>query len=342
MTDARARTSRRAMLGMGGGILAGLAMPPTLWAKAPPFAHVDPELRRIAEILSRAAESGAPPFEPPKTIPLPAGVRMVEVPVPKAPPVALYLANERAEPGPDRGAILYIHGGGFTRGSARQMLAPLIAMARRLDCLFASVEYRLAPATPFPGALEDNHAALAWLQTNAGALGIDASRIALLGESAGGGHAAMLALSVRERGLMPPGFQALVYPMLDDRTGSTRHVPPPAGTLIWTEKDNRAGWTALLGRPAGSRHVPPGSVPARAADLAGLPPTWIGVGDIDLFASEDVEFGRRLIAAGVPTELLVVPGAFHGFEKIMPQAGVSRRFSASLESALSRAVGKPA
>ena len=147
----------------------------------------------------------------------------------------------------------------------------------------------------------------------------------------------MLAIAARDRKEYSIAFQVLIYPMLDDRTASTRAVPPEIGTFIWTRQSNVFGWTSLLGVPAGSAHVPNGSVPARVENLAGLPPAFIGVGTLDLFVDEDIEYGRRLINAGVPTELHVVPGAFHGFNLVVPAAPVSIRFDKYWVDALKRA-----
>ena len=143
---------------------------------------------------------------------------------------------------------------------------------------------------------------------------------------------------------MPIVFQLLIYPQLDDRTGSTQPAPPAIGRFIWTESANRLAWSSLLGVPAGSSAVPAVAVPARVASVAGLPPAWIGVGSIDLFAEEDIEYARRLVHAGVPTELLVVRGAYHGFDLFVPSAEASRQFTASWKSALRKAFtpGKPA
>ncbi len=314
------------------------ALPRTAYAApGPDLSYVHPDLRAVAAILLTnppAAETA----KPAAAEPLPAGVRRLSVPGRAgAPPVTVYLANEMAN-GPPRGAILFLHGGGFIRGNALQGLPPYLAMAKRLNCVLVSVEYRLAPAAPFPAALDDNYAVLLWLNQYAARLGIRPERIALVGESAGGGHAAMLAIAARDRGKVRPCFQALIYPMLDDRTGSTRPVPPNRGTFVWTAADNRKGWAALLGHKPGSARVPDGAVPARVRNLAGLPPAWIGVGGIDLFVDEDIDYAQRLLAAGVPTELLVIPGAFHGFQRILPQAAISRQFSGALEAALARAL----
>ena len=229
-----------------------------------------------------------------------------------------------------RPAILHLHGGGFVAGSAAASLWRTQALSRELGALVVSVEYRLAPETRFPGALDDNYAALAWLHTAAQALRVDRARIALVGESAGGGHAAMLAATVRARGEFTIAGQALIYPMLDDRTGSTIHQPWPMGAVLWNEQRNRFGWTSLLGVAAGSDAVPAGAVPARATDLNGLPPTWIGVGSIDLFHDEDVAFARRLALTSVPVRLTVIPGAFHVFDAF--DVAVSRAFRADLIS----------
>jgi acetyl esterase/lipase len=257
-----------------------------------------------------------------------------------APDVRVFVVN--ASPGSHKPAILHIHGGGYIFGETAFAVPTLQAEALALDCVIVSVDYRLAPETPFPGALEDNYAGLVWLHEHAAELGADPNRIALQGESAGGGHAAMLAIVARDRGGPPVMFQSLVYPMLDDRAGSTRTLPPHIGAFVWTPEFNRLGWTALLGVPAGSDDVPAGAVPARVADLAGLPPAWIGVGALDLFVEEDIDYARRLILAGVPSELLVVPGAFHGFDAFAADAPISRAFRLAQYDALARAFGEPA
>jgi acetyl esterase/lipase len=129
--------------------------------------------------------------------------------------------------------------------------------------------------------------------------------------------------------------------MIDDRTGSTREVPDNIGKWVWSRESNRTGWTAFLGVPAGSAQVPAGAVPARAADLTGLAPAFIGVGGLDLFVEEDVAYAQRLIAAGVPVELHVVPGAFHGFDSLVPDAPISKQFRAAVVAALKLAFQRP-
>jgi acetyl esterase/lipase len=154
-----------------------------------------------------------------------------------------------------------------------------------------------------------------------------------------GGHAAMLAIAARDRGEVPLIFQSLIYPMLDDRTGSSRTMPPHVGQYIWTAGSNRFGWESFLGRRPGGSSAPAGSVPARLQNLAGLPPAFIGVGAIDLFIDEDIEYARRLIDVGVAAELQVVPGAFHGFDGIAKDTSLARQFTAAKIMALRRAFG---
>jgi acetyl esterase/lipase len=236
-------------------------------------------------------------------------------------------------------ALLHTHGGGYILGTPEVFVSGVLRYSKPSQCVIVSVDYRLAPETKFPGSLNDNYAALLWLYHHADELGVDRKRIAVAGESAGGGHAAALAIHARDRGDVPLCFQLLIYPMLDDRTGSTRAVSPSIGRIAWGAASNRYGWTSLLGVPAGSATVPYGSVPARVDNLAGLPPAFIGVGSIDLFVDEDVEYARRLIDAGVSTELVVVPGAYHAFDLSVPTAKVSQRFTDAVSVALQRAFG---
>jgi len=253
-----------------------------------------------------------------------------------APDVPIAIINACAT-GVPRPAVLYLHGGGYVAGSIEGELGMAQRIARDHQCVVVSVDYRLAPETPFPGPLEDNYAALKWVAANAAELGIDRGRIAVMGTSAGGGHAAMLSAAAKDRGEVSICFQLLISPMLDDRTGSSRPMPPHIGAFIWTADANCFGWSSFLGLPAGSETVPEGAVPSRRLDLAGLPPTYIGVGSIDLFVSENIDYAARLVAAGVPVELNVVPGAYHVFFAIKPDADVSKQFAASYNRALARA-----
>jgi acetyl esterase/lipase len=224
--------------------------------------------------------------------------------------------------------------------ACNQLSRNLQQIAQVCSCVIVSVDYRLAPDTHFPGSLEDNYAALRWLYNNADELGVDRTRIAVGGESAGGGHAAILAIAARDRGEIPLCYQWLIYPMLDDRTGTRRAVPAHIGSFIWTRESNKYGWTSFLGVEAGSATVPAGAVPGRLENMAGLPPAFIGVGSLNLFVEENIEYAVRLTRAGVPVELHAVPGAYHGFDVIAPEASVSRRFSQNWLNALSKAFAR--
>jgi acetyl esterase/lipase len=281
-----------------------------------------PEVRRLYASLASQPAADIP-FEN-RVIPGMAG----------QPPVILYIINANGEEG--RPAILHTHGGGFVLGTVHFDIPALQAIARELNCVIVSVEYRLAPETTYEGSVEDNYAGLKWLYANADALGVDKARIAVMGESAGGGHAALLAIAARDRGEVPIAFQCLTYPMLDDRTGSSRAVPLSIGRLCWTAADNRLGWESFLGMMPGTADVPCAGVPARVSDLKGLPPTFIVVGSIDLFVNEDIDFAQRLISAGVDTELIVIPGAFHGFDLFAGENSVTTRFNEARLIALGR------
>jgi acetyl esterase/lipase len=308
-----------------------------------PYAMVDPELVSTLKTFKTksfnqellAVERAQPSFP---ALPPPAPqFKERHIPGPAGAPEVRILTLDPSPGIRGRPAFLHIHGGGYIAGHAAQFPEFLQTAAITCNCVVVSVDYRRAPETHFPGSLEDNYAALRWLYNNADALGVDRNRIAIGGESAGGGHSAALAIAARDRREIPIIFQLLIYPMLDDRTGSTRPVSPGIGEFVWNSTSNRFGWTSLLGVPAGSTDVPPGSVPARISSVAGLPPTFISVGALDLFVEEDIEYARRLINAGVPTELHVIPGAFHGYDLLVPQAAPSRRFTESWKAALSRA-----
>lgn len=259
---------------------------------------------------------------------------------PGAPEVEVLVYRPRAASGP-LPCILHIHGGGYVAGDAQSLEAAHRPLASELSCCIVSVNYRLAPETPFPGPVEDCYAALAWLAAQAGELGVDAARIGVMGESAGGGLAAALALLARDRGEHRLAFQHLIYPMIDDRTCVVAEPHPYAGEFVWTPASNHFGWTSLLGAPPGGGDVSPYAAAARAKDLAGLPPAYIATGALDLFLEEDLEYARRLIRAGVPTELHVYPGAFHGFQWAV-DAEVSKTAAGDSRAALKRALAPAA
>jgi acetyl esterase/lipase len=234
--------------------------------------------------------------------------------------------------------FLHIHGGGYILGSPEMTDARNRLIARDLGCVVVSVDYRLAPETTFPGAVEDCYAALRWLHAEAGALGVDSDRIAIGGESAGGGLTASLALLARDRGEVPLAFQLLIYPMLDDRTATTTEPSPMVAEFGWSRGSNLFGWASLLGGDPGGADTSPYAAAARAEDLTGLPPAYIAVGTLDLFLEENIEYARRLMRAGVPTELRVYPGAYHGFQGLAPEARISKAFVGDYFAALAVAL----
>lgn len=227
-------------------------------------------------------------------------------------PIVVHVYRPRERAG-TLGCILHIHGGGFVGGNIMEVEFLLRPLAAELGCIILTVDYRLAPETRFPGNVEDCYAALAWAHANSGELQIDPDRLGVMGESAGGGLAAALSLLARDRGEYRLSFQHLIYPMLDDRT-CVREPNPNAGEFIWNAHNNAFGWNALLGHAPGQPDVSPYAAPARANDLSGLPPTFIGTGALDLFVDENIDYAARLINAAVPTELHVWPGSFHGFD----------------------------
>lgn len=264
-------------------------------------------------------------------------VRERHVPGPEGAPDVRILLYQPTQTPRSTAALLWLHGGGYVSGSVDLEDIRARAMAAELGCVMVSVDYRLAPETPFPGSLEDCYAVLRWLYANAAELGVDTGRLAVGGGSAGGGLAAALALLARDRGEVPLVFQVLIAPMLDDRTVTLDPPHPYTGEFIWTRESNRFGWMSLLAQEPGSDGISPYAAAARAENLARLPATFIAVGALDLFLEEDMEYTRRLIRAGVPTELHVYPGVYHGFQMV-PSAWVTQAVARDQISAIRRAL----
>lgn len=225
---------------------------------------------------------------------------------------------------------MWIHGGGYILGCPEMDEQLLCRKAEELGCLVVAVDYRLAPEHPYPAALDDCDAALGWILENAGELGVDPSTLVLGGASAGGGLAAALALRARDQRPGAITFQCLIYPMLDHRTG-TAATESAKDYWLWGEDHNRFAWKAYLGANDLTHGVSPFASPAAATRLDGLPPTYLCIGDQDLFYEEDIDYARRLGDSGVAVELDVVPGAPHGFDKLpapMSEQALQRRFEA--------------
>ncbi|WP_176594683.1 alpha/beta hydrolase [Sphingobium sp. EM0848] len=254
--------------------------------------------------------------------------------------VLLYKTAPAAD-GAQRPAILYIHGGGFFSGKADLYEDWCRRLVTETGAVVAAVDYRKAPEAPHPAPIDDCSAALLWLHRSAAALGIDPARIAVEGVSAGGALAAALTLRARDEGKVSLAFQLLDYPMLDDRTGRGDAPRDPfAGDYVWTYNGNAFGWETLLGDEVGGEDVSPYAAPARATSLEGLPPAFIGVGALDPLMRENVDYAMRLMYAGVPTQLIVYPGAYHGFDAFDDgRSAIGDDFRNARITALKRALG---
>ncbi len=300
------------------------------------FDRLDPELAVILPALPpeladinrdnvgavREMMGAQPPGPPPAT----AQVEERVLPTPDGDVRVFVYSRESATP---KAGMLWIHGGGYLFGSAEDDRARLIA--EELECNVVSVDYRLAPEHPFPAGSEDCYATVLWMVENASELNIDPSRIAIGGASAGGGMAAGLALMLRDRGGPEIALQLLLYPMIDNLhdTPSGQYTNHP----IWNQGTSFNAWEMYLDGVPG-KDASPYAAATRASDLSGLPPAYVCVGSEDLFRDEDIDYARRLIAAGGACELSVYPGLFHGGDSFMPQAAISQRLEKGFLHAL--------
>ena len=248
-------------------------------------------------------------------------------------PVRIYWPDERSGPA----AIYSVHGGGFIAGDLETEHALNVRLARELGVIVVSVDYRLAPETPFPGPLEDVYAGLVWMSDHADALGIDPQRIAIQGTSAGGGLCAALALLARDRGGPHIAFQFLSVPELDDRLTSgsmTEFIDTP----LWNRPRAIFSWCCYLGPGrAGSDDVSIYAAPARASDLSGLPPAYVSVMHFDPLRDEGIAYALGLLSAGVTVELHLFPGTFHG-SALIQHAVISQREQAEAIAVLRKAL----
>ncbi|QEO08922.1 alpha/beta hydrolase [Protaetiibacter larvae] len=234
--------------------------------------------------------------------------------------------------------LLWVHGGGFVIGSPRQDERHCSETAAELGMVVVSAHYRLAPEHPFPAGLDDVTAAWQWLQAEAATLGVDPARVIVGGESAGGGLAACAVQRLRDQSPVQPIGQWLFCPMLDDRTAADRALDAVEHP-VWNNTSNRVGWTAYLGQAPGAAALPSYAVAARRDDLTGLPPSWLSVGDIELFSAEVRDYARRLEASGVPVVLDLVAGGPHGFENWAADTAPARMLLARARGWLAELVG---
>ncbi len=245
------------------------------------------------------------------------GVTVTEVP--EIGRGALVVAPEKMT---GKGALFLIHGGGFVMGRNKDLLAAAAKLARSAGVPIICPTYRLAPQAPAPAAIDDVHEAWQDVQSRATALGIAAEKIVLGGVSAGGGLAASLAQRLYDQDGTQPAAQLLIYPMLDDRTAAQHELDTPRHR-VWSNRNNRFGWTSYLAQPPG-HPVPSYWVAARRDDLSGLPPTWLGVGTCDLFLHENRDYVERLRKAQVDVTYFEIDGAIHGFD--MANTELSKAF----------------
>ncbi|CAA0116605.1 Carboxylesterase NlhH [Halioglobus japonicus] len=250
-------------------------------------------------------------------------------------PVRIYTPEGLATQVP---GILHIHGGGFVIGNLDSEHGTCIALCRGLGVVIVSVDYRLAPETPYPGGLEDCYAALQWASGNSTELQLDPARLAVFGQSAGGGLAAALALLARDRKGPSICFQYLGIPELDDRL-QTPSMQRFVDTPMWNKPNAELSWDFYLGDQyqRGADDVPYHAAPARAEDLSGLPPAYVNTMEFDPLRDEGVEYALKLMRAGIATELHSFPGTFHG-SSLFSSAQISRRESREMFTVLGRAL----
>jgi acetyl esterase len=275
-----------------------------------------------------------PQYDPP----VPVTVRDAVVPGEPAVPVRVYAPEGQDGPLP---GVLYIHGGGFILGSVAMFDSEAKRIAAEVGAVVVSVEYRLAPEHPFPAGLDDCYAALVWIASTAARLGIDPARLAVGGDSAGGGLAAAVALLARDRGGPALCFQYLGVPELDDRL-ATPSMRAYVDTPLWHRPAAEFSWDSYLGGPGvrGSEDVSPYAAPARAEDLSGLPPAFVNTCQFDPLRDEGITYAQRLAQANVPTELVLYPGTFHG-SSMIAEAASTKRMLADAIAAMRRALHAP-
>lgn len=238
--------------------------------------------------------------------------------------------------GTNGAALLGFFGGGHIMGRASHMNVSASHWALELGATVFVPDYRLSPKHPFPADLDDGHSCWTWMLAQADAYNIDTNRIGLIGFSAGGGIAAALAQRLADEGGIQPALQCLYYPMLDDRTATQKELDA-VGHYLWNNRFNRAAWTAYLNpHKPGETELPPYAAPNRRSDLSGLPRTWLGIGTVDLFYQECLDYAERLKVSGTACDLHVAEGMPHAAEKFMPHVKVCQDFESSAMTFLKR------
>ncbi|KKO52762.1 alpha/beta hydrolase [Paenibacillus sp. DMB20] len=307
------------------------------------ISRVAPELKQgvthlpplhLPEDLAKARQTVIPPAERSES------VRIMARHIPRADSQEMLI--KIYEPTPRDGkklpALLWSHGGGYVLGHPSGEDGLCQSFVQAANCVVISPDYRLAPEHPFPAAIEDCYAALVWMTSAADELNIDLSRLAIGGASAGGGLTAALALMARDRGGPAICFQMPLYPMIDNLnvTPSSHEITDPA---VWNRDNNLAAWKMYLG-DHDHDDISPYAAPSRAKSLAGLPPVYTCVGQLDPFRDETLDYVARLAQAGIDVEFQLYPGCYHGFEHVVPTAEISQRAKNGYIHALARALNR--
>lgn len=295
--------------------------------------RIDPELREVLEVFPpidldylEETRQGMVQISQSMEIPINESVsisnRMIQGPTDNpSVRVRIYEPKEKNELLP---GLLWLHGGGYVFGIPEGDDLLCQRFVTEGNCVVVSVDYRLAPENPYPAGLEDCYSALKWLSGNAAGLGVDPSRIGVAGASAGGGLTAALSLLARDRKGPELCFQMPLYPMIDDRNNTPSSLEI-TGNMVWNHDLNQRAWTMYLQGANQTENVPVYAAPARATDLSGLPYTYTCVGQLDPFRDETLIYIQKLCQAGVDVEFHLYPGAYHGFEGVVPQANISQR-----------------
>lgn len=231
--------------------------------------------------------------------------------------------------------LLHLHGGAFCFMHPENFAGMEAGFCLDLRCVVVSVDYRLAPAHPFPAGPEDCYAALLWTVANAEELGIDAQRLVVTGGSAGGALTAALCMMTRDRGGPPISFQGLMIPVLDDRLDQPSHAQ--AMTSEGFSGTAAIGmWLHYLGEGYDREKTSPYAAPARASDLTLLPPAFIQTNGLDPLRDEGVQYALRLMGEGIDVELYNAPGNYHGADPLDPRTAVQafRVYGEALGAAL--------
>jgi acetyl esterase len=292
---------------------------------------IDPrplEALSVVEARARGGSVNVAPALPPEPV---AEVR--DLVVDTLPPIAARIYRPRTGTLP---LLVYFHGGGWVVGSVTISDPFCRALANASGCAVISVEYRLAPEDRYPAAADDAYAATRWSADHASELGIDASRIAVGGSSAGGNLAAVVTLMARERGAPMIAFQLLHVPVTDHDFDTASYRANGTGFGL-TRSGMRWFWDHYAPDP--SLRDEAYASPLRAKDLSGLPPAHVVTAECDPLRDEGKAYATRLRQAGVATTYVEYPGMVHGFTAMATIIPMGRTAIDDMGAALRKALG---